>query len=166
MLRAHPDYYTGPWFDAVFAEHEVIRSGPTRRLPCEYSYKERQRRQQGDEQDVVEDVARIRGCYFAEVPSGPRQGRIVPFLHVSWMRYCDPWPDMRVPDQERASLMRCKDMLDQWGVEAIQPDPHEVDYMMQASEVARICYLQHGYLTPRAGAPDFWFTDTMWDRLK
>ena len=144
----------------------VDRSGPNRRLPHEYSYQERQRRQRGEVQPVVEDVARIRGCYWTVVPGGPREGQVVPFLHVAWMRYCDPWPRMAVPDQERASLTRSKAILDQWGVEGVQKDTFEWPYMMQPDEVAGIQYLQHGYYGQGCGPPDFWWTDTMWDKLK
>ncbi len=33
-------------------------------------------------------------------------------------------------------------------------------------DVASIQYLQNGYYGKRAGDPDFWWTDTMWDKLK
>jgi len=57
-------------------------------------------------------------------------------------------------------------MLAEWGVEGVAPDPHELVYCMPPSEVSSLCYLQKGYYTPQAGQQDFWFIDTMWDKLK
>jgi len=57
-------------------------------------------------------------------------------------------------------------ILDKWGVEAVRDDPHEHPYCLQPSQVNHIQYLQNGYFTPRAGAPDFMWIDTMWDKLK
>jgi len=65
-----------------------------------------------------------------------------------------------------ASLKRCAKMLEEWGVEGIIQDEHELPYCLPPDEVASLCYLQNGYYSPRAGKPDFFFIDTMWERLK
>ncbi len=51
-------------------------------------------------------------------------------------------------------------------MEGIKPDPHEHPCMLLPDEVEGLCYTQHGFFTPRAGAPDFLFIDTMWEKLK
>ena len=71
-----------------------------------------------------------------------------------------------MPAGERASLRRCQAILEKWGVEGIKTDPHEHPCMLMADEVEGLCYTQHGFFTPRAGAPDFLFIDTMWEKMK
>ena len=71
-----------------------------------------------------------------------------------------------MPEGEAASLDRCARMLEEEGVEGIQRDPHERPYCLQPDHVAGLCYVQNGYFTPRAGKPDFFFIDTMWEKLK
>jgi len=166
MLRASADYYKEPWFDAVSAKHRAVERGAGRRLPSERSHGER-RGKVGLAPGEVLDPARIRGLYWCQVPEGqPREGEVVPFLHVKWLRHFDPWPGIAVPEGDRAAMLRCKAILEEWGVEGVEEDPHELDYMVQPSEVASIQYLQNGYYRKRAGDPDFWWTDTMWDKLK
>ena len=127
----------------------------------------RREREAGGRNDVVEDVARIRGCYWTVVPDGEdNAGLVVPFLLVDWMRRFDPWQHMTIPEGDRASAARCKRMMEQWGVEGLQNDPHELPYCLRPAEVAHIQYLQNGYFNPRAGKPDFMWIDTMWDKLK
>ena len=43
-----------------------------------------------------------------------------------------------MPEGDRAAMQRCKGILDEWGVEVVELDPHEYPYMMQPSEVAAI----------------------------
>ena len=73
---------------------------------------------------------------------------------------------MQVPPGERAALDRCTRMLEEWGVEGIQVDEHEHPYCLSVDTVSGLCYTQNGYYTKRAGKPDFYFIDTMWERLK
>ena len=65
-----------------------------------------------------------------------------------------------------ASLMRCAEMLKEWGVESVHPDLHERPYCLPPDEVDGLCYLQKGYTTPTAGQHNFFFIDTMWEKLK
>jgi len=167
MLRASADYYLAPWFDTVSAKHQAVERGAGRRLPSDRSHRERRGKEVGLGPGEVLDPAQIQGLYWCQVPEGqPREGEVVPFLHVKWMRHFDCWARFDVPEGDRAAMQRCKAILDDWGVEGVQLDPHEYPYMMQPSEVAGIQYLQHGYYGQRAGEPDFFFTDTMWDKLK
>ena len=147
------------------AVHVPQRTGPARRQPSERSHQERHG---GPRQgDVVEDTARIQGCFWTEVPEGlPGAGLVVPFLYVHWMRRFDPWRRMAIAPGDRASVMRSKAIFDQWGVEGVEYDPNEYPCCLQPAEVASIRYLQNGYYTPRAGEPDFMWIDTMWDKLK
>jgi len=57
-------------------------------------------------------------------------------------------------------------MLEKEGVEGVQVDPNEYTYCLEVDQVAGMCYLQNGYFTARAGPPDFWFIDTMWEKMK
>ena len=50
-------------------------------------------------------------------------------------------------------------------MECVQEDPHEHPYMLVPDEVEEMVYLQNGYTTARAGDPDFYFIDTVWDKL-
>ena len=138
-----------------------------RRMPQERSYRERKDKDAGCDKGEATDVARILACMFCVVPPGARQeGLVVPFFYVRWMRYFDWTTGMQVAQGDRAGLRRCARMLEEWGVEGIQRDPHELPYCMPVDEVAGLCYTQKGYHTPRAGPPDFHFVDTMWEKLK
>ena len=66
---------------------------------------------------------------------------------------------------ERAGTTRCVGILKEMGAEAVHTDPHEYPVMLSPSEVSSVVYLQHGWFTPRAGTPDFYWIDTMWDKL-
>ena len=166
-LRASDDYYDGPWYDTVSAKHQAVEHGAGRRLPSERSHRERRGKEVNLGPGQVLDPARIQGLYWCRVPDGqPREGEVVPFLHVQWLRHFDCWTGFTVPEGDHAALQRCKAILDEWGVEGVEVDPHEFPYMMQPSEVSSIQYLQNGYYGQVAGEPDFWWTDTMWDKLK
>ena len=145
--------------------HVPERHGPARRHPSERRLQERG--PAGGDDEVVEDPARIQGCYWMEVPEEePHGGLVVPFLLVHWMRRFDPWAEMDIPQGDRASVLRCKGIMERWGVEGVQEDPHELPYCLQPAQVNHIQYLQNGYFTARAGPPDFMWIDTMWDKLK
>jgi len=60
--------------------------------------------------DATKDVARIEGLYFCIVPDGHSMGTVVPFLHVTWMRYFNPLRHMQVGDREQQALRRCQSM--------------------------------------------------------
>ena len=176
-FHASDDYYKkGCWYDAVKARHAVPTHGPTRRLPEERSARERRAMRAaaaaGERYDgsTAEDVAFIRGLYFCAVPGAhfPHQGEqqfIQPFMHIEWCRYFNAFREMEVPDGEAADLGRCQELLAEWDIEGIRPDPHELPYMLLPDEVAGIAYLQQGFYEPRAGVPDFHFVDMMWDKM-
>jgi len=82
-------------------------------------------------------------------------------------RIIHPFARAQVDDGDRASLLRCMRMLEKEGVEGVQVDPNEYPYCLEVDQVAGMCYLQNGYFTERTGLPpDFWFIDTMWEKMK
>ena len=170
-FHASQDYYErGPWFDAVKALHTVPRFGPSRRLPHERSRLGQDvapdgEPGDGDDLEIVADVAMLMGCYFCQIPEGKCQGQWYPMLYVQWMKYCNPIPDMRVPEGEGAALARGAGNLLHLGVECFQVDEHEVPYMLSIDHVMSMVYYQPGYLSMRAGEPDFYWVDTLWDCL-
>jgi len=168
-LHATPAYYDrGAWFDAIVAAHSVDAAGPMRRMPEERSAAERRGIAAGGPRhwDVALDIARIQGIYFCTVPEGPRAGEVIPFLEVEWQRFFNPFARFTgVPSGQNANLQRCKELLDDWDIEGVIKDPLEETYMVEAAQIDRIAYLQNGYYSQRAGEPDFYWVDTMWDRL-
>jgi len=167
-LHASDNYYKGgPWYDSVKAWHCVPTTGPARRRPEERSRCQEQRRAgPGPNEETVLDVARVRGLYWCTVPDGPQQGTVVPFMYIRWMRYFDCFPGIAVEEGARPTMMKCKALLEDWGVEGVKRDRHEYPYMLQPDEVESIVYLQNGYNSGTAGEPDFMFIDTLWDKLK
>ena len=184
VLHASDDYYDRPWFDAVMARHKVPVRGPARRYPEERSAREqraikaKQHEYEEDAEDVeedaeddeyAEDVAVINGLYFCVMPLAgdkfPHREFVQPFLHVTWCRFFNPFPDITVKRGERADLLRCGKLLAEWDIQGVKPDISENKYMLQPDEVESIAYLQKGYFEPRAGEPYFVFTDTMWDKM-
>ena len=168
VLHASDNYYQrGPWFDSVKAWHRVPTTGGARRRPEERSRcrEVSMVREEDPGYEYVLDVARIHGLFFCRLPDGPKKGKVVPFLYVVWMQFHDCMPDIQVPRGERACVVRCRDVLQEWGIECVQDDPHEHPYMLVPDEVEEMVYLQNGYNTQRAGDPDFYFIDTVWDKL-
>ena len=167
VLHASDNYYQrGPWYDSVRAWHRVPTTGPARRLPEERSRcGEVSEPAEAPGFAYVQDVARILGLYFCVVPDGTHKGDVVPFLYVLWMQFHDCFPSIQVPSGEGASVLRCRDVLEEWGMECVRDDPHELPYMLVPDEVECMVYLQNGYHTPRAGSPDFYIIDTVWDKL-
>ena len=44
-------------------------------------------------------------------------------------------------------------------------DEHEVPCMLDIDHVQSMVYYQHGYKSMRAGEPDFYWVDTLWDKI-
>ena len=88
-------------------------------------------------------------------------------IHVAWQRYFDPLNPcgMDVAHGELAGMQRCQRLLEDMGVEAVTADRHERPYCLAIDDIASKCYLQNGYFTARAGDPDFFWIDTMWDKM-
>ena len=82
--------------------------------------------------------------------------------------YPDTRHDVQAETGCAASMVRCGAMLTQFGVEGVKLDRHEDIYCLEPDHVAGICYLQNGYYNPEGTGlpPDFYFVDTMWDKLK
>jgi len=116
--------------------------------------------------EEVEDVAKVRGCFFFQIPQGRCKDQWHPMLAVEWMKYCDPIPHIQVPEGEGAALARGAKNLQSLGVECFIHDEHEVEYMLHIDHVSSIVYHQYGYFSLRAGEPpDFYWVDTLWDTL-
>jgi len=165
-------YERGAWIDALKAMHTVPKTGQNRRLDHERSRVAGgeanllgEVEENGVEMEVVKDVALIRGCYFCQIPAGPCEGQWHPMLFVQWMKYCDPIPAIHVPEGEHAALARGAGNLLNLGVECFKADEHEIPYMLNISHVDSMVYYQPGYCTLRAGNPDFFWVDTLWDKM-
>ena len=115
--------------------------------------------------EEVEDVAMLFGCFFCQIPEGRCKGQWHPMLLVWWMRYCDPIPHIQVPEGQGAALARGAKNLQNLGVECFEWDDHELGYMLHIDHVSSIVYYQNGYYTIKAGEPDFFWVDTLWDTL-
>ena len=113
----------------------------------------------------VLDVARIKALGFFEIPDGRFQGTLQPFLYVKWCKYFNVQDRLPCGPGEHAATRRCVGILKGMGVEAVCTDPHEYPIMLSPSEVSSAVYLQHGWFTPRAGKPDFYWIDNMWQQL-
>ena len=170
-MHASEDFYDrGPWYDAVKALHTVPRTGPNRRLQHERSrVAQAALADQNDNEDevnleIVADVALLLGCYFCQIPEGKCKGQWHPMLYVQWMKYC-LLPPIQVPEGEHAALARGADNLLNMGVECFMLDEHEHPYMLDIGHVTSMVYYQHGYNSPKAGKPDFYWVDTLWDCL-
>ena len=171
-FHASEDFYNrGPWYDAVKATHSVPKTGPNRRLPSERSRlwqvagpaeAEEQAFLEEEDLEIVADVALLKGCYFCQIPEGKSKGQWHPMLYVQWMKYC-PLPPITVPEGEHAALARGAENLLHMGVECFKRDEHELPYMLHIDHVASMVYYQPGYQSLRAGKPDFYWVDTLWD---
>ena len=166
-MHASPDFYLrGPWFDAVNAVHTVPRAGPSRRRDHERSRVREEVDRVGEgEMELVGDVAMVEGCYFCCIPEGQCEGQWHPMLYAQWMRYCDPIPDISVPEGEHAALARGAANLLHLGVECFEGDTFEVPVILRLDQVASLEYYAPGYKSMRAGEPDFYWVDTLWDRM-
>ena len=87
-------------------------------------------------------------------------------MHVEWCRYFDAFPSIEVPHGEAAAHQKCRAELAAWDIEAVRLDETEHEYMLLPDMVASMVYLQHGHFTQKAGKPDFFWVDKMWDKLK
>ena len=169
-MHAYPDFYKrGAWFDAVKAQHTVPSRGPGRRREQERSRVDKSDRPLAPDDpaavEVVDDVAMIQGCYFCCIPSGRCEGQWLPMLHAQWMSYCDPIPGIRVPGGEHAALARGAANLLHLGVECFEVDTHEVPLFLHLDQVSALVYYAPGFKSIRAGVPDFYWVDTLWDKL-
>ena len=153
------------------ARHTVPSTGPNRRLPGERSRLQEEGAERclvqidGREVEEVADVALLHGCYFFQMPQGAHQGEWVPIFYVQWMKYCNPIPHIRVPEGENAALARGADNLLNLDVECFIEDEHEVPCMLHIDQVQSLVYYQNGYHSLRAGDPDFYWVDTLWEKL-
>ena len=102
---------------------------------------------------------------FVQVPDGNLKDQIIPFLYVEWCSHFNVQEWLQTSPGEGAGTTRCVGILKEMGAEAVRTDPHEYPVMLSPSEVSSVVYLQHGWFTPRAGTPDFYWIDTMWDKL-
>ena len=84
-----------------------------------------------------------------------------------WMAYYDAWQEMVIEKGEAASMQRIKGMLQQMGVETVQPDEYELPYMLHIDNVCGIVYWQKGThdLVGPDGLADFFWVDTLWDKM-
>ena len=85
-----------------------------------------------------------------------------------WHAYFDAWKWMDHAEGEAAAIKRTKGMMQQMGVETVQPDPFEHPMMLHIDNVCGIVYWQKGYfgLEERPdGKADFLWVDTMWDKM-
>jgi len=170
-LHASDNFYNrGPWYDAVRAQHLVAQVGDMRRLPEERSARERRAvaaAGPGYHWDgMTDDVALIRGLYWFVIPDGvERAGEVQPCIYVQWQRFFNAFAHMRTGDGQGANMTRCRELLAEWDIEGVKPDPLEYLCMLQPDEVSGMVYLQNGYFTPRAGQPDFYWVDTMWEKM-